>query len=313
MKNQTNGNTAAGSSDVPVPAGGMLQLFVRQSDVAPPLSNPTFFYNRISAQLLWASFWICYSHVYSFHHYSFLWSFGLHMMISNFNSAIDGCVSNNWGYNIVNLRKAGFDDRTIAFYFQFNLFSSQLLGYLVMTQLVADPAIFTAQHIWTTWMNTEAVYLIGSFVAIVVNMAFGEATFYAAHKVLHESTLLVPFHVFHHCCTHSSWTTNLLFHPIDLALEFGGPVFSCVALHYGLWMPILGSVLARTVLWITYLIIQLWYAYDHDQCLKLWHVQHHTHCDRLYAIYTPFLKGRASDNLLKMQLQKSGLLDKKIK
>jgi hypothetical protein len=55
----------------------------------------------------------------------------------------------------------------------------------------------------------------------------------------------------HHACRWASNTTNLLFHPLDLALEFAGPYLCLVGMHLLLWHdPI--------ILFISIYIVQMW-------------------------------------------------------
>lgn len=42
---------------------------------------------------------------------------------------------------------------------------------------------------------------------------------------------LPELHKLHHCCIIPSTTTNMMFHPLDLLVEFGGPVLSAIFIN----------------------------------------------------------------------------------
>jgi sterol desaturase/sphingolipid hydroxylase (fatty acid hydroxylase superfamily) len=117
---------------------------------------------------------------------------------------------------------------------------------------------------------------------------------------MHTHPAFVKLHIFHHCSVKPSFNSNLLFHPIDLAIEFAGPALSLLAMHMFVWKD-------EGVLLYTFIIFQLWYAFDHDEHLNLFHVEHHTKCDSLYVIYSNF-KDSGKDNLLKHYMVEKGLL-----
>lgn len=58
-----------------------------------------------------------------------------------------------------------------------------------------------------------------------------EVTFTAGHVLLHRTTLGRKIHKIHHLCSRPSYSTNLLFHPLDLAVEFGGPFCFMPLMH----------------------------------------------------------------------------------
>lgn len=110
----------------------------------------------------------------------------------------------------------------------------------------------------------------------------------------------MKLHVFHHCSTRPTFNTNLLFHPLDLAIEFTAPALSLFLMHWHVWRD-------DFVLLYSYILFQFWYAYDHDEHIRAYHVQHHADCDSLYAIYCNW-RGVPAKNLLRNHMRREGLL-----
>eukprot|EP00571_Detonula_confervacea_P016993 CAMPEP_0172308042 /NCGR_PEP_ID=MMETSP1058-20130122/8760_1 /TAXON_ID=83371 /ORGANISM="Detonula confervacea, Strain CCMP 353" /LENGTH=239 /DNA_ID=CAMNT_0013020375 /DNA_START=177 /DNA_END=897 /DNA_ORIENTATION=+ len=198
-------------------------------------------------------------------------------------------VSNSPGKNVVRLRRAGFSDWIILGIAEFNTVGSQLLGYVITVGLCGDPRFYTMSYAW----RRLDVWLL---CVVFVNLALAEAAFTIGHYLLHSRKSLLSLHVMHHCCVHASWTTNVLFHPIDLAIEFSGPAISLLLMHFIVWRD-------PFVLMVTFVIFQIWYALDHDESLKTYHYAHHTHNNSLYAIYIN-VKGKPRSNLLRDYMRK---------
>ncbi|CAE8732342.1 unnamed protein product [Polarella glacialis] len=114
--------------------------------------------------------------------------------------------------------------------------------------------------------------------AVGTNLVASELAFTAGHYLLHKSCTLAPFHVLHHCCRPCSWSSNLLFHPLDMAIEFTGPFFVLLATHRLIWRDPLALLVSLTVL-------HTWYAVDHSENARLYHYYHHKHIDAVYTIY----------------------------
>ena len=140
-----------------------------------------------------------------------------------------------------------------------------------------------------------AVWLV-RVVQIGVNLTLTEVAFFLAHRALHVSPLLSPLHKMHHCCRWASNTTNALFHPLDLALEFAGPYLCVVGMHACAWTD-------TSVLFLSLFIVQFWYAFDHSDMLQLAHYAHHTTINRNYAIYTRWADASATPDLVKQSLK----------
>ena len=189
----------------------------------------------------------------------------LHLAVCVGTLTLDGLLSNSFGENVRWLRANGFSDlRTVAT-IAFNLVASQSLGFLVV------------YLICTETLDPRDVLDAAVLGKVLVNMAIGEALFTASHRALHRR--LAGLHRMHHCCRRASWTTNLIFHPVDLALEFAGPVGALLVTHYLVWDQ------DQLVLLVSYVVLQLWYGLDHDEYLKLYHYRHHLVVDSVYTIY----------------------------
>lgn len=114
--------------------------------------------------------------------------------------------------------------------------------------------------------------------SVVVNLALAEASFTAGHALLHRTRWGASYHDLHHLCQPCSWSTNLLFHPVDMAVEFAGPFVGLVLSH----IFILKDPL---VLGVSLHVIHAWYAFDHSENLKLYHYFHHQFVDSNYSVY----------------------------
>ena len=69
-----------------------------------------------------------------------------------------------------------------------------------------------------------------------------------------------------------------MFHPLDMAAEFSGPVVAVIGLHALLWQENLTLV-------TTVLLVHLWYALDHSANMNLPHTRHHKYINNMYSIY----------------------------
>ena len=113
---------------------------------------------------------------------------------------------------------------------------------------------------------------------IIVNMALTELLFTSAHMMLHYTLRGAKIHLMHHCCKQASWSTNLIFNPFDMAIEFSGPVLGILAMHFYVWKN-------ENTMILSTLLLHLWYALDHSATLKLPHTKHHAHVNTMFTIY----------------------------
>ena len=271
-----------------------LDLFIRPEGSPPPLQQPFVLGNRMSCLLLVQTIVILAAYMHYLRVYK-LSGFVMHLAIGMILSVLEALVSNSFGLDILNLRQAGYGDATILLYMEFTRLSSQFLAYILVNYVVTDDNVYSFQYL------VSSVNLV-SLTKIGINLTLAELLFTAGHSLMHKSPWLMKLHVFHHCCTRPNWNTNLLFHPVDIAIEFTTPALSLFAMHWFVWQD-------DFILLYTYIVFQLWYAYDHDTNMQLYHAQHHIHCDSLYTIYCN-VRGTPALNLLKKHMNDNGLLGK---
>ncbi len=124
-------------------------------------------------------------------------------------------------------------------------------------------ALFTAYLCRDLVVSEEAHRLLhlSLWLKVVVLVTLTEVTFTAGHSLLHTVPSMADLHVFHHCCTSSSFLTNLLFHPLDIHVEFGGGAVVIYGAHFLVFQDPL-------LLMVTYSVFQIWYMWDHDEALQ---------------------------------------------
>lgn len=114
--------------------------------------------------------------------------------------------------------------------------------------------------------TTAVVHLLGS---LALNLIVSEIAFTAGHAWLHSTTVGKRIHRLHHLIKNPSWSTNLLIHPLDLAIEFGLPFLAIALMH----VYVVGDPF---VFRVAITLIYVWYAADHSENLGLSHTVHHT-------------------------------------
>lgn len=110
----------------------------------------------------------------------------------------------------------------------------------------------------------EVLRVVGS---VALYLLATEITFTAGHAWLHHTKWGREIHTIHHLCKPASLSSNLLFHPIDMAVEFGGPFLSLILMHVYIFQDPFIFKMAMTIL--------NWYSADHDENLGLSHLHHH--------------------------------------
>jgi hypothetical protein len=96
-------------------------------------------------------------------------------------------------------------------------------GYIVFCAL-ANSGIAIAQtiamhHIMPAF--PPVLFDVPFFLVVFTNFALGELAFTLGHRVMHDH--FPHLHLFHHCCLYPSFTSNYLFDPLDLLIEFSLP------------------------------------------------------------------------------------------
>mmetsp|Transcript_24812 Transcript_24812/g.58173 ORF Transcript_24812/g.58173 Transcript_24812/m.58173 type:complete len:248 (+) Transcript_24812:96-839(+) len=104
--------------------------------------------------------------------------------------------------------------------------------------------------------------------SVAVYLLATEVSFTAGHAWLHHTKRGREIHNMHHLCRPASISANLLFHPVDMAVEFGGPFASLILLHLYVFRDPFTFKAAMTA-------VNLWYTADHDENLGLSHALHH--------------------------------------
>jgi hypothetical protein len=244
----------------------LLDYCLRPSSEHPPLSIlhgfPYFILGQIIMQL---------GHFVLLNYYGWQ-GYGIYIAISLVYVYFDGLVSNSFGENIKNLRRNGFSDEFTVFTIVSNLLSSQLISLFVIHYLCGSDAV----AMFFNWKN----YTFAVIFKVLINISLTEYLFYAAHRLLHQ--LWPEIHRMHHCCRKPTNATNLIFHPFDLMLEFGGPGMSLLVMHYIVWNQ------DRFVLFLSYLFVQTYYAIDHNEWWPTYHYTHHSYIDSVYTIYIKY-------------------------
>ena len=132
---------------------------------------------------------------------------------------------------------------------------------------------------------------ISLLATVLFNMVLGEISFTLCHKWLHE--VKPELHRYHHCAVHSSFSTNYMFHPVDILIELSIPA-TIPLLTYLLLNP------DEFAYKVTLTIISVWYSFDHDETLGLPHVAHHHYINSNYSIYIKNSKFNPEDKLKRL-------------
>jgi sterol desaturase/sphingolipid hydroxylase (fatty acid hydroxylase superfamily) len=192
---------------------------------------------------------------------------------------LDGIISENFYANIVRLRKNGFTDEYLIKVMLINATIVHIIGLFIMHYVCGS-----------TPLILENLISFRVLTGVVVNLCFGEIFFTISHKAMH--CFLPDLHKLHHCCIKVSSSSNLLFEPVDLAIEFAGPVGMLGLTHLFLWNE------DANILMVSLLVSLLWYSLDHDEYLKLAHYTHHLAINSRYMAYLNYAeKGTGGDKV----------------
>lgn len=178
---------------------------------------------------------------------------------------LDYVVSPTMGRNLAKLEDHGYNNCTMVLLMLANLVASNIL---VVTMIIGF-GCFDAKWRDVGWTTVAAV---------VSNLLLSELTFTAGHWALHQTARGGHWHTLHHACRPCSWSTNLLFHPVDLAVEFSGPFLALACSHCLLFNDV-------AALLVSVHLLHLWYALDHSENFRLSHYRHHLYVDSTYTIY----------------------------
>ena len=181
-------------------------------------------------------------------------------------------------HNFILLEKNGFK--------KFYVWMIMLLN-LILTNILVGLIYYYVEFNSLKWYTS---------IQVLINMIITEVIFTLSHMLLHYSYVGAKLHLMHHCCKQASWSTNLIFHPLDMAAEFSGPVLSVLLMHHYVWQN-------NATLILTVLIVHLWYALDHSATLNLPHTKHHTHINTLFTIYVKKYYTFKSPELVKKMIK----------
>lgn len=178
------------------------------------------------------------------------------------STIIDWYAFPHFKKNMAKLNQHGYANWQVWSIMLFNLCATNALVAFIYMHCLEDLAPFS-------------IKTVGQ---VFINMAITELLFTSSHALLHYTKLGSKIHEMHHCCLDPSWSTNLMFHPVDLTAEFSGPVISLVLMHKYVWQD-------TAALFASTLILHLWYAADHSANLKLPHTKHHSQLNTVFTIY----------------------------
>ena len=147
---------------------------------------------------------------------------------------------------------------------------------IMLFNLCVTNALVGAIYVYCQSMSVK--FTKKTWIQLFINMSITEFLFTSAHAILHYTDTGSKIHKMPHCCQQASWSTNLIFHPLDIAAEFSGPVVSIILMHAFVWQDI-------ATLFLSTLVLHLWYALDHSANLKLPHTKHHSQFNTVFTIY----------------------------
>ena len=179
---------------------------------------------------------------------------------------LDFYISATASANIERAEKNGFRRHTVYTIMLFNLVGTNILVAWIVSTFCGP-----------MYTGSIAINRYTPFI-LVFNLALSELCFTVAHTALHRTEYGAKVHHLHHCCKPSSWSSNLIIHPVDMAVEFSGPVLSLLFTHQYLFNN-------PSALFVSLTTLQIWYAVDHSEYLKLAHYRHHAYINNYLHIY----------------------------
>lgn len=175
---------------------------------------------------------------------------------------IDRKTSNSHEINMINIKLNGYNTKRVETTWFINSFAVLTVYYIAFNLILPEIKEFTLDLVMI-------IKIIG--LAVVT-----EIYFYQSHKFMHKYS--PDSHRLHHCCLHSTITTNLVFDPLDVFLEFYMP--NIIAL-------IITTLLQDGELFLAFAMFQITaYTSNHDEYYKTHHYSHHTLSDSAYGVYT---------------------------
>jgi sterol desaturase/sphingolipid hydroxylase (fatty acid hydroxylase superfamily) len=172
--------------------------------------------------------------------------------------------------------------------------ASSVLGYMLASYVLAIPTTLVMTR--TLINDVQPYFNILLFTRIMMLLVLSEIGFSIGHIFLHS--FIPKLHKLHHCCVHSSYLTNFIFHPVDIIMEFGTPIMIMLFTNAILIKDDFATLASITIL-IT------WYALDHDVFIHSHHARHHKVISRYYNAYLNLRGDFVQDNVRKLIRRKS--------
>ncbi|KAI8908924.1 hypothetical protein EDD86DRAFT_146612 [Gorgonomyces haynaldii] len=175
---------------------------------------------------------------------------------------LDICLSENFTKNLKILNANGFS-------------TEQVYQTMFLSLLFGGPGMYCMTQL--TFRETVMPYFThGLVMRVGMLLAISELALTYGHVMLHQQ--LSKYHLMHHCCKHISYTTNFVFHPFDLVMEFGMPlgviILANLLLFQDDWATMVALSISVTV-----------YGLDHDEYLQRPHAKHHLQITSPYTAY----------------------------
>ena len=203
-----------------------------------------------------------------------------------------GCITLTYVvdyYNSDNTRKnyqvtkaAGYSD---AYLMCCGFFVNVVISFMVYLDVTSLPHY--TEDLWIPGASDLSLVKLCTAAALV---AMTDWLFYLFHKALHEH--FPRIHVLHHCCIHTSLSTNLCFEPLDVLAEFSAPglFLKLCTLHVlnDSWTGVLATAIMGT-----------YYGLSHDEWMNLQHAKHHRGCATGYFIYHNYFYGDSEKEAIK--------------
>eukprot|EP01104_Vermistella_antarctica_P019802 TRINITY_DN8000_c0_g1_i1.p1 TRINITY_DN8000_c0_g1~~TRINITY_DN8000_c0_g1_i1.p1 ORF type:complete len:255 (+),score=45.47 TRINITY_DN8000_c0_g1_i1:1-765(+) len=162
--------------------------------------------------------------------------------------------------------------------FEANGYSRAYVFKVYMTNSLSFWIVPFSLIVW----NSDHVVPYFSLVLVLklaVALAVEDVLLFFCHRYMHRWA--PEMHKFHHCVRYPTAASNLLFEPLDLAVEFTLPMMVVVVMHLVLFYDPWAFVVNNC-------IMNAWYGADHDEYLRLPHWYHHRYVDSKYFVYAPF-------------------------
>ncbi|KAJ1447301.1 hypothetical protein M885DRAFT_199514 [Pelagophyceae sp. CCMP2097] len=187
------------------------------------------------------------------------------LFVSPTTCVLDWLVSNTFQSNLQRLNKFGYSTRQVVFVMGYNLVTSNAL-------MVAVKAVYCPDALGAI-RQLDCLKVLKMAAAVVVSLGLTEVAFTPGHSYLHNTQRGARLHLMHHCCRPSSWSANLIFHPMDMIIEFGAPILTLVAAYHVVWRSVLDDEAGLSLL-ASVTTLHLWYKRPRRRATP--------HCQRSY-------------------------------